>query len=343
MFSRAKMKEAAKLNFRKNYGGSIGATVLAFLPSFILSIVGSFLEGPNYTQFYSDEFSTGESFLPLSLAYSALSIIVGLLLVPVLQVGYNKYFMKLRGDLGPKATEVFSPYKEGNWGNIIYVTISVGVSIFLWSLLLVIPGIIKAFQYALVPQILASNPSISSSKAKQLSRMLMKNHWGELIVMYLSFLGWMILSVFTGGLLYVFYVQPYLQASIVEFYSCRRADLIYKGEISSQELLSYGMDWYSSDNPAGPFETATYTYNSKNNYSTNFASPPIHTQPQQGTPIEQNLKASPPNREVEEVIETSPPEQKEETAEITDIEENQKITEAQALDEEAYTPDNEDN
>ena len=347
MFSRAKMKEAAKLNFKKNYSGSIGATVIAFLPSFILGILGSIFEGSNYAQFYSWDFSyIEESLLPLSLEYSALSLVIGLLFVPVLQVGYNKYFMKLRGDLGTTATEVFSPYKEGNWGNVIFVTIAVGFSIFLWSLLFVIPGIIKAFQYALVPQILASDSSISSTRAKQLSKMLMKNHWGELFVMYLSFLGWIIISSFTFGLLYVFYVQPYLQASIVEFYSCRRADLINEGKISPQELPSFGTDWYSPDNPNGPFQTTTY--NSTNHFSGNFASPPPPAPPFQSPPLNQSFGTPTVNHESKSISENPAYELKEEITEQKhtdniEVKEEATETEAETLNEEADIPENEDN
>lgn len=82
----------------------------------------------------------------------------------------------------------------------------------------------------------------------------MKGHKLELFVLYLSFFGWFLLSAFTGGILQVLYVQPYFQATIIEFYSCRRAELIKKGELLPHELPTFGFDWYSPENPNGPFD-----------------------------------------------------------------------------------------
>lgn len=287
MFTRKQMKKAAILNLKKDWRSAIGAAVLSFLPSLFISVIREILEVLGYISTVDlgefPDFTVQEPITDgvpaVESAFSLLSLAVAALFIPVLQVGCNRFFMKLRGDLSPKATETFSPYKEGNWGNIIFVTVSVWVSIFFWSLLFLIPGIIKLFQYALVPQILASDPSVSSSRAKHLSKRLMKNHCVELFVLYLSFMGWFILvaviagslnsllsylpvmawhilTVIASGLLSYLYVQPYLQASVVEFYSCRRAELINMGEISPDELPSFGADWYSPYNPNGPYPSA---------------------------------------------------------------------------------------
>ncbi len=287
MFTRKQMKKAAKLNLKKDWQSAIGAAVLSFLPSLFISVIREILEVLGYigTVDWEDflNFTVQEPVkggVPaVESSFSMLSLAVIILFMPVLQVGFSRFIMKLRGDLSPKAAETFAPYREGNWGNIIFVTLSVWVSIFFWSLLFIIPGIIKMLQYAFVPHILAADPSVSSSRAKQLSKMLMKNRLGELFALYLSFIGWfMLVAVITGafnsllsymplmvwhilaviisGLLNYFYVQPYLQASVVEFYSCRRAELIYMGKLSPDELPSFGADWYSPYNPNGPYASA---------------------------------------------------------------------------------------
>lgn len=266
MFTRKQMKEAAKLNFKRKWVTSIIATLIVMLPSFTITAEYT------YNRFSEDflPFNLNSSLFSLqasqffnkpritfSLAFAFISAAITFVIIPVAQVGYNRYFLKLRGQLEPKATEPYTPFREENWGNIVFVTLLTRISIFMWSLLFVIPGIIKAFQYSLVSVILASDSTISLSNAKRLSKRLMKGHKLELFVLYLSFIGWFILSVFTGGILQIIYVQPYLQATIIEFYSCRRAELINKGTLLPQELPAFGSDWYSPKNPNGPFQSGS--------------------------------------------------------------------------------------
>ena len=80
---------------------------------------------------------------------------------------------------------------------------------FLWSLLFFIPGIVKSYSYALTPYLLATHPDIGAKQALKLSMKLMNGKKGELFVLDLSFLGWILLSGLTCGVLSVFYVSPY--------------------------------------------------------------------------------------------------------------------------------------
>lgn len=83
------------------------------------------------------------------------------------------------------------------------------VFIFLWSLLFLIPGVIKHYSYRMVPYILADDPEIGAMDAITLSRQMMDGHKWNTFVLDLSFLGWDLLSALTLGLLGVFYVNPY--------------------------------------------------------------------------------------------------------------------------------------
>ena len=80
---------------------------------------------------------------------------------------------------------------------------------FLWSLLFFIPGIVKSYSYALTPYLLATHPEIGAKQALKVSMKLMNGKKGELFVLDLSFLGWILLSGLTCGVLSVFYVSPY--------------------------------------------------------------------------------------------------------------------------------------
>ena len=79
---------------------------------------------------------------------------------------------------------------------------------FLWSLLFFIPGIVKSYSYALTPYLLATHPEIGAKQALKVSMKLMNGKKGELFVLDLSFLGWILLSGLTCGVLSIFYVSP---------------------------------------------------------------------------------------------------------------------------------------
>ena len=87
--------------------------------------------------------------------------------------------------------------------------------IFLWSLLFIIPGIIKAYSYTMTPYILAKYPEIPAKEALKLSMKIMNGRKMEFFILQLSFVGWAILSGLTFGLLAIFYVVPYIMITEV--------------------------------------------------------------------------------------------------------------------------------
>lgn len=93
-----------------------------------------------------------------------------------------------------------------------------GVKLFLWTLLFIVPGIIMSFAYALTPYILEDNPELSAWEASSRSREMMRGHKFELFWLWLSFIGWMILSLLTFGIGF-FWLIPYMQLSFAAFYN----------------------------------------------------------------------------------------------------------------------------
>lgn len=115
----------------------------------------------------------------------------------------------------------FSEMKRGFTPNYLHnvgTMLLMDIFRFLWSLLFIIPGIIKAYSYCMVPFILADNPNLGARETINLSRKMMKGHKWRTFVLDLSFLGWIILSGLTLGLLGVFYVNPYMHATHAELY-----------------------------------------------------------------------------------------------------------------------------
>ena len=89
---------------------------------------------------------------------------------------------------------------------------------FLWFLLLIIPGVVMSYAYAMTPYLAADHPELGAKETIDLSRNMMKGHKWELFVLDLSFLGWIILSVLTLGILEVFYTGPYMASTHAAFY-----------------------------------------------------------------------------------------------------------------------------
>ena len=92
------------------------------------------------------------------------------------------------------------------------------LKVFLWSLLFVIPGIIKALSYAMTPYILHQYPNVPAMEACNISEKMMKGHKTDLFITELSFLGWILLSGLTLGILYILYVGPYMEMTMAGIY-----------------------------------------------------------------------------------------------------------------------------
>ena len=92
-----------------------------------------------------------------------------------------------------------------------------GLYTFLWTLLFLIPGIVKSYAYAMTPFLMAEDPNLSAKEAIKLSQEKMRGHKGELFWLGLTFFGWSILAALTGGIGYIF-LNPYMNAAYAAFY-----------------------------------------------------------------------------------------------------------------------------
>lgn len=99
--------------------------------------------------------------------------------------------------------------------------------IWLWSLLLIIPGIIKAYAYSMTFFILAENKGMPVLEAITLSRNMMDGHKMDLFLLTLSFIGWFILVVITFGIAGI-WVYPYFYATWANFYLSVKEDYLVK-------------------------------------------------------------------------------------------------------------------
>ena len=135
-------------------------------------------------------------------------------------VGKNRYFMEHRA-FDSKFERLFWSFKSGRYMNVVKIMFWRELKIFLWSLLFVIPGIIKSYEYSMVPYILAENPHISSERAFELSKKMTRGEKWKIFVLDLSFLGWRILGVLCCCFGEIF-LQPYVEATYAELYQVMR-------------------------------------------------------------------------------------------------------------------------
>lgn len=105
----------------------------------------------------------------------------------------------------------------GNWLHVVWGMILSTIYIFLWTLLLIIPGIIKSYSYALTPYILVEHPEMSANEAIEESMRLMDGHKFDMFYLQLSFIGWAILSILSLGLGF-FWLIPYQMTAQAAFY-----------------------------------------------------------------------------------------------------------------------------
>ncbi len=108
-------------------------------------------------------------------------------------------------------------------GRIWITMILKNVYIFLWTLLLIIPGIIKEYSYAMTEYVLADNPELSGNAAIEKSMEMMQGNKWRLFLLDLSFIGWMILSILTLGIA-MFWVLPYMIQTHAAFYETLKAE-----------------------------------------------------------------------------------------------------------------------
>ena len=94
---------------------------------------------------------------------------------------------------------------------------------FLWSLLLVVPGIIKAYEYSMIPYLLADHPEMTRKEAFAASKAMMKGNKWKAFVLDLSFILWSMLGALTLGIVTVFYVEPYRQLTGAALYEKLKA------------------------------------------------------------------------------------------------------------------------
>ena len=131
--------------------------------------------------------------------------------------GFAVFFLNIIREKKIDWDSIFDGYKNGEWKRIGGTYLLYYIYVILWMLLLIIPGIIKALSYSMTPFILQDDPTISGNAAIEKSMRMMDGHKMDLFWLFLSFIGWIILSIMTFGIGFIL-LEPYINTSVAHFY-----------------------------------------------------------------------------------------------------------------------------
>lgn len=146
------------------------------------------------------------------------ALVIGVLyfvLGSIIGIGYAKFNLNLLEHREGTIGDLFAYFSY--WKTTVATRLLKTIYEVLWSLLLIIPGVMASFSYAMTDYILAENPELSASEAIRLSKQMMEGNRWRLFCLYVSFIGWQILAAFTLGIGNL-WLNPYKQAAVAAFY-----------------------------------------------------------------------------------------------------------------------------
>ncbi|MEE3476765.1 MAG: DUF975 family protein [Candidatus Cryptobacteroides sp.] len=199
--------------------GNWAPAVLATLVYYLLTL---FLISPYEVAVFRTNSADIMGLMAASRWYGVFFLGMILVIGPFL-VGYVNSFKKLLVEGDDRITansfrEGFKPYWRSVWAYLFR-----GILITLWSLLLVIPGIIKSLSYAMTMYIVKDHPELTVNEAIDMSKDMMYGHKYDLFYLYISFIGWYLLSILTLGI-GTFWLMPYIETAQASFYEDVKAE-----------------------------------------------------------------------------------------------------------------------
>ena len=257
MWTRRELKERGKFAFHATYWRSVLVALIAWI------IAGGWSTATatgNFGDDYGDSFAHGMSsefgyqyyggfqiaatIIGVSIFFVILAIALDICVLNPLEVGTKRFFV-INLNRPAELNELGSGFSK-NYTNTVKIMFKYNLYIFLWSLLFVIPGIVKSYEYRMVPYLLAENPNVSEEEAFGRSKQMMDGQKWRVFVLDLSFIGWRLLGAITFGIVDIFWTQPYQEMTNAALY----------------ERFMYGV-------PTGGYQGDNYNNNGYNNNNYN--------------------------------------------------------------------------
>ena len=204
-------KNAALAALKGNWAPFVVAVII--MMAFMYVIMGPYL--------FVYQVSLGMNQIVISPAFALAAVALYILGMPLLTMpltlGFDYASNRLLVEGDNRAVGNLFRDSFGRWGRKVWGMFLMNFFISLWSLLLIIPGFIKFYAYALTPYILIDNPELSANQAINLSQKMMKGHKFDLFFLHFSFIGWFFLSIFTFGI-GLLWLLPYMMTAQAAFY-----------------------------------------------------------------------------------------------------------------------------
>lgn len=239
MFDRAFLKRLSRQRLQSGRGNAILAAFLTALLGGGAAGTGGLSLNWNFSDSDGERIFGGavpawETIGGILLGILGIAAILGLLysifVSNVIEVGCRGWFLRYWRGENLSSGELFASFRI--YKPAVVTALLRDLYVFLWSLLLIIPGIVKSYAYSMASYIIYENPNMDASEALQLSERLTNGAKGDLFVLDLSFIGWNLLSACTFGILGLVYVNPYTYTTHAAVYQSLKASAIQSGRLS---------------------------------------------------------------------------------------------------------------
>jgi uncharacterized membrane protein len=260
MWTRGELKGKAKQTLRKYYWWAFLATLTAAIlggyggsgaPGFSFSFNNANMEQirngwasslhngsmnfPDYWPAIAGALAALVAILAIvALIAAAISIVYQIFVAGPLAVGKSRFFLEARQDRAEIAN-LFYSFRSGRYMSAVKALAWRLLFTFLWTLLFIIPGIVKSYAYSMIPYIMADNPCMDYKRAMRLSMDMTRGQKWDIFVLDLSFIGWGLLGMLACGV-GVLFLLPYINATKAELYVTLKRKALDSGLVPAGEL-----------------------------------------------------------------------------------------------------------
>lgn len=267
MWNRQNLKENAKVAFKRNYWKCVLVALILAIATSTGSAGSS--AGQSAETIFSGEVSEiymapediMQEILPPggishsgSIAFTSILVVIVLIILVIgicvqfflfgpLEIGCKNFF-KANAYEQADLNKITFGFQKDNYINNATTMFLRNLYIALWSLLFIIPGVIKAYEYRMIPYILTDCPDMPRQEAFRISKEMMRGNKMEAFLLDLSFLGWSLLAAITCGIVGIFYVSPYVAATDAELFIAIREEY-FRGQ---REVQNENNTDYSGEN-----------------------------------------------------------------------------------------------
>ena len=217
MWTIREMKERGKAAFKANYWPCV---LVALLMGLFTATATATYRTDSSTEFQyavqSGDKAVIAALVGAFVLVAGIGLVIKIFLVNPIKLGGVHFFTE-NIEAGPVPVGAIKAGFQ-NYGHNFVVLLLQDVYLTLWFLLLIVPGLIKAYSYRMVPYILAEHPEFSATEVITRSREMMNGHKWQAFKLDLSFLGWILLGALTLGLVNVFWTAPYMEGAQAALY-----------------------------------------------------------------------------------------------------------------------------